>query len=114
MLPRVCLGLAIGGYRSAISAHEARDPDQPRALRERPAGMSVDSRQNGTLRSALPSSVLPRRVYEAATVAAADPAATGPGPQGFRILLDGKPARTPRRTALVLPTAALAEAVATE
>jgi chaperone required for assembly of F1-ATPase len=35
-------------------------------------------------------------------------------PQGFRILLDGKPVKTPARQTLLLPTAALAHAVAEE
>jgi chaperone required for assembly of F1-ATPase len=33
---------------------------------------------------------------------------------GFAVLLDGRPVRTPRKTALILPTAALAQAVAAE
>jgi chaperone required for assembly of F1-ATPase len=35
-------------------------------------------------------------------------------PDGFRILLDGKPVRTPAKALLVVPTQALAEAVAAE
>ena len=35
-------------------------------------------------------------------------------PEGFRILLDGKPVQTPGRHTLLLPTGALAEAIATE
>lgn len=35
-------------------------------------------------------------------------------PQGFRILLDGKPVQTPGRHTLLLPTAALAEAIVGE
>ena len=35
-------------------------------------------------------------------------------PQGFRILLDGKPVQTPGRQTLLLPAAALAEAIAEE
>jgi chaperone required for assembly of F1-ATPase len=35
-------------------------------------------------------------------------------PQGFRILLDGKPVRTPGRNLLLLPSRALAEAIAGE
>jgi chaperone required for assembly of F1-ATPase len=49
---------------------------------------------------------LPKRFYsqaEAAPVAA-----------GFAVLLDGKPVRTPARSALVLPTLALAQAIAAE
>lgn len=53
-----------------------------------------------------PARPLPRRVYKA--VAVAD------GEGGLRVLLDARPARTPRRAELVLPTRALAEAVAAE
>ena len=49
---------------------------------------------------------LPRRFYQAATV--------GEGEGGFRLLLDGRPARTPARRPLAVPTRALAEAVAAE
>ena len=50
---------------------------------------------------------LPRRFYkDVATDAAPD--------GGHRVLLDGRPARTPRKLALLLPTAALAGAVAAE
>jgi chaperone required for assembly of F1-ATPase len=51
---------------------------------------------------------LPRRVYKAVAVAPA-------GADGaFAIMLDGKPARTPARLPLAVPTRALAEAVAAE
>ncbi|WP_164117820.1 ATP12 family protein [Sphingorhabdus sp. Alg239-R122] len=40
--------------------------------------------------------------------------ATGPSGDGFGILLDGRPIKTPARAALVLPHTALAEAVAEE
>ena len=43
-----------------------------------------------------------------------DVAAARQTPDGFRILLDGKPVKTPGRHDLLLPTAALAEAVAEE
>src|SRR5260370_19596517 len=36
------------------------------------------------------------------------------GDGGYRVLLDGKPMRTPAKTVLVTPTQALAEAIATE
>jgi chaperone required for assembly of F1-ATPase len=49
---------------------------------------------------------LPKRFYEAATAAARD--------DGFAVLLDGRPLRTPARKQLLLPSAALAEAVAAE
>jgi chaperone required for assembly of F1-ATPase len=49
------------------------------------------------------------------TVAAVDDRATNvPGNSGFQVCLDGKPARTPAGRALILPTRALAEAVAAE
>jgi chaperone required for assembly of F1-ATPase len=60
---------------------------------------------------------LPKRFYKAVTVAAV----ALPQPSGgegrspaFRILLDGKPLRTPAKRELELPTRALAEAVAAE
>jgi chaperone required for assembly of F1-ATPase len=53
-----------------------------------------------------PPHALPKRVYKAAAVAEWE--------EGFRVLLDGHPARTPRKAELVLPTRALAEAVAAE
>ena len=49
---------------------------------------------------------LPRRFYKKVEVAAQD--------GGFGPVLDGKPVRTPAKGPLVVPTAALAEAVATE
>ncbi|WP_395666896.1 ATP12 family chaperone protein [Methylocella sp.] len=49
---------------------------------------------------------LPKRFYQAATAA--------PVEDGFALLLDGRPARTPARNKLVLPTRAAAEAVARE
>jgi len=49
---------------------------------------------------------LPRRFYAAATV--------GESEGGFRVLLDGRPARTPARNALAAPTRALAHAIAAE
>jgi chaperone required for assembly of F1-ATPase len=52
-------------------------------------------------------------MYKAVTVAGGDAAADA-RLQGFGILLDGKPARTPAKAALAVPTKALAEAVAAE
>lgn len=49
---------------------------------------------------------LPKRFYKSVTVGEVD--------AGHGILLDGRPARTPRKSLLALPTAALAEAVAAE
>lgn len=40
--------------------------------------------------------------------------AVGPGDGGFRVLLDGKPMRTPAKAILVVPTMPLAEAIAAE
>jgi len=51
---------------------------------------------------------LPKRFYAHATVE------QGTGRTGLRILLDGKPARTPKKHDLALPALALAEAVARE
>src|SRR5690348_7888791 len=47
-----------------------------------------------------------RRFYKQATVAETE--------AGFRLLLDGKPVQTPARQPLLLPTRALADAVAEE
>lgn len=49
---------------------------------------------------------LPKRFYEAATTTARD--------GGFAVLLDGRPVRTPAKRQLLLPSVALAEAVAAE
>jgi chaperone required for assembly of F1-ATPase len=49
---------------------------------------------------------LPRRFYKAVTL--------GKAPEGVRVLLDGKPIRTPAKRELALPTRGLAEAVAAE
>jgi chaperone required for assembly of F1-ATPase len=49
---------------------------------------------------------LPRRFYQAASVAAAE--------EGFRVLLDGKPARTPARHFLAAPVIPLATAICGE
>ena len=47
-----------------------------------------------------------KRFYEIATVAAAD--------GGYQIMLDGRQLKSPAKRALTLPSAALAEAVASE
>lgn len=49
---------------------------------------------------------LPKRFYKEVAVAARD--------NGFAVLLDGRPVRTPAKRGLVLPAAALAEAIAEE
>ena len=49
---------------------------------------------------------LPRRFYQAAGAAVAE--------EGFRVLLDGKPARTPARQFLAAPVMTLATAICTE
>jgi chaperone required for assembly of F1-ATPase len=49
---------------------------------------------------------LPKRFYSKAEAA--------PVAEGFAVMLDGKPVRTPARSALVLPTLALAQAIAAE
>ena len=53
-----------------------------------------------------PGTSFPKRFYRTAAVV--------PEPGGFGLALDGKPARTPSRSPMVLPTAALAEALADE
>jgi chaperone required for assembly of F1-ATPase len=49
---------------------------------------------------------LPQRFYKAASVEE--------GEEGFRVLLDGRPARTPARKLLAAPSRAVAEAIAAE
>jgi chaperone required for assembly of F1-ATPase len=49
---------------------------------------------------------LPKRFYEQVTVA--------PHDDGFAVLLDGRPVRTPARNLLALPTSAAAKVIATE
>jgi chaperone required for assembly of F1-ATPase len=75
-----------------------------------------------------PRSPLPRRFYKSVTIAGTIPllhpagsassirrgAGAGVSPVTFRILLDGKPARTPAKAELAVPTQALAEAIAAE
>jgi chaperone required for assembly of F1-ATPase len=51
---------------------------------------------------------LPRRVYKAVTVV------SGAADGSYAVMLDGKPARTPGKAPLALPSRALAEAVAAE
>jgi len=53
-----------------------------------------------------PSRSGPKRFYEAAWAEAGEP--------GWRVVLDARPVRTPQRAPLVLPTRALAEAIAAE
>lgn len=53
-----------------------------------------------------PPAPLPKRFYKDVTVA--------PAADGFAILLDGKPVRTPRKLPLRVPTRALADAIAAE
>ena len=57
-----------------------------------------------------PARPLPKRSYKAVTLAEAQDVDLG----RFRILLDGKPVRTPARALLAVPTKALAEAIAAE
>lgn len=66
-------------------------------------------RGDGPISGTPPGRTLRARVYTAVSVA---PAASAGG--GFRVLLDSRPARTPARNELHLPTRALAEAVAAE
>jgi chaperone required for assembly of F1-ATPase len=75
-------------------------------------GMTEPRTPNGGKPPKLPTRevrALPRRLYQAVTVAAG---ARKGAP--FHVLLDGKPAHTPARTVLYLPTRTLAEAVAAE
>jgi chaperone required for assembly of F1-ATPase len=59
---------------------------------------------------------LPKRFYKAVAVARAGPATGSAHDENrpYRILLDGKPVRTPAKRELALPTRALAEAIAAE
>lgn len=52
---------------------------------------------------------LPKRFYKSVTVAA-----HSSSPSAFRILLDGKPVRTPAKAEFAVPTGPLAEAIAAE
>jgi chaperone required for assembly of F1-ATPase len=54
--------------------------------------------------------LLPKRFYKSVMVAATQ----GGHPAAYRILLDGKPVRTPAKALLAVPTRALAEAIAGE
>lgn len=57
-----------------------------------------------------------RRFYQTATIARVEPSAV-PGEarlEGYRVLLDGKPLRTPAKGHLIVPTHALAAAIAAE
>ena len=65
----------------------------------------------GSARSRPPA--LPKRFYKAVTVAESRREA-GESVPTFRILLDGKPIRTPAKAELAVPTRALAEAIAAE
>lgn len=68
----------------------------------------IDGGERDPMRSAARGGrpVLPKRFYKQAEAA--------PVAEGFAVLLDGKPVRTPARGALVLPTLALAQAIAAE
>ena len=59
---------------------------------------------------------LPRRFYQTVTTAGIDPtlAPSQRRPAGYRVLLDGKAVRTPAKGHLVVPTPALAAAIAAE
>ena len=66
---------------------------------------------------AAPRQALPKRFYSSVTIEASSPRRRGSTPASvaaFRILLDGKPVRTPAKGELALPTQALAQAVAEE
>jgi chaperone required for assembly of F1-ATPase len=54
---------------------------------------------------------LPKRFYKAVSV---DPAPSTQSPSGFRVLLDGKPMRTPAKAQFAVPSRRLAEAIAAE
>lgn len=60
------------------------------------------------LRPGQTARVLPKRFYKAASAGAA------PEGAGFHVLLDGRGMRTPAKAALVVPTLALAQAIAAE
>lgn len=64
-----------------------------------------------------PPRPLPKRFYKSVTVVAAElPPRKGEGnvTGEFRVLLDGKPMRTPAKAEFMVPTAALADAIAAE
>ena len=68
----------------------------------------IDGGERDPMRSAAQGGrpTLPKRFYSRAEAA--------PVAEGFAVLLDGKPVRTPARSELVLPTLALAQAIAAE
>ncbi|MCH7795000.1 MAG: hypothetical protein IH900_07670, partial [Proteobacteria bacterium] len=56
-----------------------------------------------------------KRFYERAAAEPCPPSEGGTrGGDGFRVVLDGRPIKTPAKADLVLPSLALAEAVAAE
>lgn len=56
----------------------------------------------------------PKRFWKAAQVTAGSEGGPEGGPEGFSVALDGRPVRTPAKAALILPTAAMAAAIAAE
>ena len=75
----------------------------------RPEGEEASGKTQGQL------GALPPRFYQEVTIAGVDPAlAPGAPGQGYRVLLDGKQLRTPAKGLLVVPTRALAAALAAE
>ncbi len=68
----------------------------------------IDGGERDPMRSAARDGrrTLPKRFHSQAEAA--------PVAEGFAVMLDGKPVRTPARSALVLPTLALAQAIAAE
>lgn len=70
--------------------------------------MTTDGNERGPMQAAQQNMqrALPKRFYKVVGVAEAE--------DGHRVLLDGRPARTPRKAFLAMPAAALAEAIAAE
>ena len=83
-----------------MSGHDANDNDGTNDPLPKYSGARADLGKE-SLRPPLP-----KRFYRAATVAGLS--------CGFAILLDGRPVKTPGKTSLVLPTRALADAIAVE
>lgn len=57
---------------------------------------------------------LPKRLYTSVSVESARPSGEEGGAREFRVLLDGRPVRTPAKGVLAVPSRALAEAIAAE
>jgi chaperone required for assembly of F1-ATPase len=93
---------------SAAELSYLRSPER-RGFQERVHEL-VSANKGRRIGSGREARSLPKRFYKSVTIAAAE----GEHTAAFGILLDGKPARTPAKALLAVPTRALAEAIAGE